>query len=196
VRTRDYFFVGPDNGVLSWALRNEDVLEMRLLENSRFFRREVSQTFHGRDVFAPVAAHLSKGISPRRLGPGVTDIVRLPWPEPRIEPSGICGEILYIDHFGNAITNIPNTQVPRRKGEADVRLGRRSCPLRAFYQAVQGKPVAVPGSTGLLEIAVNEGNAARALALQTGTPVTLRRAAHNSPSPFRPVNREFKSMKS
>lgn len=187
VRTRDYFFVGPDNGVLSWALRNEHIVEMRRLENRGLFRREVSQTFHGRDVFAPVAAHLAKGVSLRRLGPEAKHIIQLPWPEPRFERWEIRGEVVYIDRFGNAITNIPNARIPGFEAAARVQVRGRSFPLRPFYQAMSGgKPVAVPGSSGLLEIAVNQGDAARTLRLQTGTPVTLRDVARNSPSPAHP----------
>lgn len=175
-RTRDYFFVGPDNGVLSWALRHEDIIEIRHLENRHYFRPPISQTFHGRDVFAPVAAHLSRGAPLARFGRRVEDFVRLPWPDPCIEPSGIRGEILYVDHFGNAISNVPNTLCDPGKAAARVRLPRRrSFPLLACYQAVRaGKAVAVPGSTGFIELALNEGSAARALGLKAGTPITIR----------------------
>jgi S-adenosylmethionine hydrolase len=175
VRTRDYFFVGPDNGVLSWALRSENVREIRRLENVRYFLDAVSKTFHGRDIFAPVAAHLSRGLALKRLGPEMQDIVCIPWPEPRVNRSTIRGEILYLDRFGNAISNVPNTLAQHGKGIGQVQLSRRrSCPLRHCYQAVPiGKAVAVPGSTGFIEIAINQGNASRSLGLKPGSPIFI-----------------------
>lgn len=176
VRTRDYVFVGPDNGVLSWALRNEQVREIRHLENSRYFRPDVSRTFHGRDIFAPVAAYLCQGVPLSRLGPEAKSIIELPWPQPRIESSRIRGEILFVDHFGNAISNIPNDLVQHGEGTVRVQLPRRRlCRLRTHYQSVPaGKPVAVPGSTGFVEIAVNDGNASRALGLKVGIAIAIR----------------------
>jgi len=120
VRTADYFFVGPDNGVLSFALRKERIKSIHALENKTHFLKPLSQTFHGRDIFAPVAAELSRGLAIRKLGPAVHDLVHLPWPEPRHRQGSIKGEVVYIDRFGNAITNIeapksPSTAAPRKK---------------------------------------------------------------------------------
>ena len=106
VRTKDYFFVGPDNGLLSWALAKESVLAVHRLENSRFFLPDVSRTFHGRDVFAPVAAHLSKGLPIGKLGPRVPSYEKLSVPSPTQRRGQLVGEIIYIDRFGNVITNI------------------------------------------------------------------------------------------
>jgi len=83
VQTNDYFFVGPDNGVLSWALAREQIKTVRQLEQRKYLLDSVSRTFHGRDIFAPVAAHLSRGPAIQRLGREVKDWVRLPWPQPK-----------------------------------------------------------------------------------------------------------------
>ncbi len=178
VRTADYFFVGPDNGVLSWALMQEKVEAVHLLENSAYFLRPVSQTFHGRDIFAPVAAHLSRGVAIGKLGTALKDMVRLDWPQPRKGRDGIEGEVVYIDRFGNAITNLNGGLLrgwERSVCEIDSRR-RRTCPVRAFYQAVApGGVVALVGSSGLLEIAVNGGSAEKVLGLEIGTRVRLRR---------------------
>jgi hypothetical protein len=177
VRTRDYVFVGPDNGVLSLALAREEVREVRRLENERFFLRPVSRTFHGRDIFAPVAAHVSRGVPLARLGPAPSGFARLGWPAPVVARGRIRGEVTYVDRFGNAITNIEGTRVASW-GRGKVRLrGRVVCPLADFYQAAPaGKPVAVIGSSGFVEIALNGGNAAQRLGLKAGTVVEARRA--------------------
>jgi hypothetical protein len=156
----------------------------------------VSHTFHGRDIFAPVAAHLSRGAPVRKLGSAQKDFVRLPWPQPRVRRNRIEGEVVFIDRFGNVITNIENTSlnlktevVPRRrpalqstsvpglKAGCEVLAGRkRLCPVKAFYQSVPaGQAVAVPGSSGFLEIAVNGGSAADHFGLKTGDRVHVLR---------------------
>lgn len=179
VRTADYFFVGPDNGVLSYALVQEKVKAIHSLENSAYFLRPVSQTFHGRDIFAPVAAHLSRGVPIGKLGTALKDMVRLDWPQPRKGRGGIEGEVVYIDRFGNAITNLDGRLLRGlERSVCDIHCGRRqTCPVGAFYQAVAtGSSVALVGSSGLLEITVNGGSAAKGLGLEIGTRVMLRRA--------------------
>src|ERR1041384_1514346 len=107
VRTADYWFVGPDNGVLSFALMQEKMLlEIRRLDNDVYSRKPVSSTFHGRDIFAPVAARVALGVEADALGQKLEDYVRLPWPPTKFELNVVTGEVVYIDRFGNAITNI------------------------------------------------------------------------------------------
>ena len=106
VQTRDYYFVGPDNGVLSLALEQESIRSIRRLQNRRFFRPDISNTFHGRDIFAPVAAHLSKGVAVAALGPELNDCVRLSLHPPAFKRGRLFGEVVYVDRFGNAITNV------------------------------------------------------------------------------------------
>jgi S-adenosylmethionine hydrolase len=176
VRTASSVFVGPDNGVLSWALAKEKLRAIHSLENEAYLLKPVSQTFHGRDVFAPVAAHLSRGVPIQELGPALKDFVRLAWPEPRVRRDGFEGEVFYIDRFGNAITNLEG-RLPGASGRAscEVHAKRRwNCPLKTFYQAVPpGRPVALVGSSGFLEIAVNGGSAEKVLGVRVGTRVVL-----------------------
>jgi S-adenosyl-L-methionine hydrolase (adenosine-forming) len=176
VKTAKYFFVGPDNGVLSMALARERVEAVHRLVNEDYFRHPVSYTFHGRDIFAPVAAHLGRGVSIRKLGPAQKGFVRLPWPRSRGSASGVEGEVLYVDRFGNAITNIEHTKLISGV-DAEVEFGRnRVCPVCEYFQKVgHGKPVAVPGSSGFIEIAVNGGSAAKEFGLRPGIPVSLRK---------------------
>ena len=110
VQTLNHFFVGPDNGMLSWALAQEKIKAIRQLENRRYFLKPVSRTFHGRDIFAPVAAHLSRGLPWFRLGRELEDFVRLPWPKATKRGAETRCEAIYIDRFGNAITNIDAAQ--------------------------------------------------------------------------------------
>jgi S-adenosyl-L-methionine hydrolase (adenosine-forming) len=176
VRTDKYIFVGPDNGVLSWALTKERIRAIHALENEARFLRPVSQTFHGRDVFAPVAAHLSRGVPIQKFGPALKDFARMPWPEPKVRRGRIEGEVVYIDRFGNAITNL-ESGVLRNPSEASCEIHaqrRQVCPVRSHFQAVAPKsPVALAGSSGFLEIAVNGGSAEQALGVRMGTRVSL-----------------------
>ena len=166
VRTSGYYFVGPDNGVLSWALAKEEVLEIRRAENETHFRKPVSRTFHGRDIFAPVAAHLTQGVPIGSLGGRLKDYFRLDWPKPQVAGALLRGEIVYIDRFGNAITNIESPAQPATK----VRVpGKVDCAIKSFYQEVpQGQPLAIVGSIGYLELSVNGANAAHTFGLRIG----------------------------
>jgi S-adenosylmethionine hydrolase len=174
IQTERYFFVAPDNGVLSYAIRGEKIKAIRALQNKAYFLEPVSQTFHGRDVFAPVAAHLAQGAPLAKFGPPVTTFVRLDWPEPKVDRNSIKGEVIYIDKFGNVITNIFAASL--RGKHFEIFKGRnRLCALATHYQAVPaGRAVSVPGSSGYLEIAVNGGNASASLDLKLGDRVDIR----------------------
>lgn len=174
VQTENHFFVGPDNGVLSFALAREKIKTIRQLTNEKFFLKHVSQTFHGRDVFAPVTAHLSRGVPIQNFGPALKDFVHLDGPQPRPTRAGIEGEVVYIDHFGNAITNVPKEMLGSRRWE--VCAGRkRLCPVREFYQAVLiGDAVALIGSCGLLEISINGSSAEKRFSLRVGSRISVR----------------------
>ena len=177
IQTERYFFVGPDNGVLSYALRGEKIKAVRALENETYFLKPVSQTFHGRDVFAPVAAHLARGVSIAKLGPAATNFVRLEWPEAKVHGKSVEGEVIYIDKFGNAITNIHVATVTSlRRVHSELFKGRkRICAIGAHYQSVPARrAVAVAGSSGYLEIAVNGGNASASLGLRVGNLIEVR----------------------
>jgi len=171
VKTADYYFVGPDNGVLSLALEKEKVLEIWRVENEAYFRRPVSNTFHGRDVFAPVAAHLTLRVLMDSLGRQLKDYVKLEWPKPQVAGGVLRGQILYIDHFGNAVSNIESPA----KSVSKVRVPDKvQCDIKRFYQEVPGgQPLAITGSAGYLEIAVNGGNAAQTFGLKLGDAVEV-----------------------
>jgi S-adenosylmethionine hydrolase len=166
VASSGYFLVGPDSGLLSPAL---------LIGGERVVRLPVppsaSNTFHGRDVFAPAAAALAVGTPLDSLGEPVHDPVVLRTPEPRrLADGSIEGEIIHIDHFGNAITNILGTT------EGTVRAREHSIPVMRTYASVGlDQPLALTGSNGLVEIAVRNGSAAAMLQLSRGDKVLLTR---------------------
>jgi S-adenosylmethionine hydrolase len=177
VQTADYFFVGPDNGVLSFALARERINAIHQLANDEFFRPSVSRTFHGRDVFAPVAAHLSRGVAIEKLGPALTDFVRLDWPQPEVRAGVVRGEVVYVDRFGNLITNLDAASVAGFGAKPCEVFARRKrlCPVAPFYGAVDvGRPLAVVGSTGFLEIAVNGASAADKFGMGVGVQISVR----------------------
>jgi S-adenosylmethionine hydrolase len=169
-------FVGPDNGVLSWAVAPDEVLAIRELSNPALFLQPMSATFHGRDVFAPAAAHLLSGAPWEDLGPGLEEVLRLPWPESQRTQKQIQTEVIHVDHFGNAITCLDSKEIP--KGEPRLRVllaSGVSIPLASYYQAVPtGHPLAIVGSCGLMEISVHGGSAADQMCLRPGSRVVLR----------------------
>lgn len=166
----------PDNGC--WTLLAEgqpQPLRVLRVTASRFWRPTVSSTFHGRDIFAPVAAYLSLGVSPADLGPEVTRWRELAWPAPCRSPHGVRGEVIFLDHFGNLITNLSTAVLNGDAGSLRVKIGdtlqvRR---VRTYSDAGVGELVALISSSGLLEIAEVQGNAAQRLGLGVGTPVEV-----------------------
>jgi S-adenosyl-L-methionine hydrolase (adenosine-forming) len=175
------YFVGPDNGLLEWALTDPSA-EAYALHDPRFFRQPVSRTFHGRDVFAPVAAHLANGEDASRMGPRVTDALRLKLPEARFTDGALAGEVMRIDRFGNALTNLNETSIAAAFPKAtekdlSVQVGRRRLDgiARSYGDAPIGTVVAVMGSSGRLEIAQVGGAVSAYMGIGVGDPVRVRR---------------------
>jgi hypothetical protein len=171
IKAGGYIFVGPDNGLFTLIVDNYYKSEIRVLENPRIFQKEISSTFHGRDIFAPAAAHLSRGLAFEKCGPQKKSIVTLPVPTAHAVKKEIIGNVVYIERFGNAITNI-SSSLASQAGR--IRVKGHSVPLCGSYSDVaQGKPVAVIGSCGFVEISVNRGNAAQKMKLKIGDRVTV-----------------------
>jgi S-adenosylmethionine hydrolase len=148
----------------------------RLLANEQFFLDPVSQTFHGRDIFAPAAAHLASGVTPEKLGPVLDAVAALELPMARHSGATIVGEVVYVDHFGNLVTNIGADALPRFPAQqVCVSInGKPIGTLLATYSAApEGAPLALRGSWGTVEIAVRNGSAAKMFAAGPGTPVTV-----------------------
>jgi S-adenosylmethionine hydrolase len=165
----------PDNGC--WTLLHEGHPPVRVirLTDRRYWRHTVSATFHGRDVFAPVAANLSLGLDPRKLGPPVANWVRLQRPVPTQQPEGIVGEVVFVDHFGNLVTNIPGEVLTQHAGRRWVKVGEQEVPrfVLHYADAEPGTLIALVSSDGWLEVAVAHGSAARRLQADVGTPVSV-----------------------
>jgi hypothetical protein len=179
MQTREAMLVGPDNGVFSWILRSSPPLAVRALENERYQRPRISPTFHGRDVFAPAAAHLANGAGLESLGTPWTPLIS-EWVAPRLEAGALHGEVVHGDRFGNVITNITTkdleTLSPRfdrlRVFAADRDIG----PLcRTYGDRPPGGLMALIGSCDHLELAVSMGNCAQRLGLKVGDPVRVMR---------------------
>ena len=164
------YFVCPDNGVLSYILRSNTTPRVIVLDNAAYWLSEISSTFHGRDIFAPVAAHLSRGISPSQFGSSAINLVRLSIPTPQVAKTAIIGSVIWADRFGNLITNFTPIMLKSfgmdsgfviKAGKAEI------CHLSCAYaESGEGECLAIIGSSGHLEISVNQGNAARVLGLK------------------------------
>jgi S-adenosylmethionine hydrolase len=175
---RSYVF--PDNGVLTGLLDRAGFDSLVKVENSEYFLEPVSSTFHGRDIFAPVAAHLSLGVEPERLGPMVSDYVRLDIPRPELRGDRAITRIRWVDGFGNLITDCQDIVLDElcgTRGDLSIDLGPKGeIPVVSTYQSVEpNHPAAMIGSSGCLEISIREGSAARALGLTIGDTVTLKK---------------------
>lgn len=172
-----YSFVGPDNGLFGYVYGAEPGARVFHLTRERWFRTPVGTTFHGRDVFAPVAAALAGGVPPAEMGEEVTDYVRLGPLRPLVlEDGGVRGSLLHVDHFGNCVTSLTRQDLPG-EGPA-IRLevnGREVRSLRRFYAgAPPGEVFGIWGSAGFLELSADHDSAARLLDARAGDPVTLR----------------------
>jgi S-adenosylmethionine hydrolase len=163
-------YIGPDNGVFSGVYRTESVREIRQLSNPAYRLPRVSNTFHGRDIFAPAAAHLVRGVAPADLGPRVTDPVTIPLPAPERRADGsLHGQVIHADRFGNLITDIPEAWLEGRTDWIFTIGGRRIVGFHSTYGRVApGELLVLGGSDGLIEVAVREGNAAAFLGIGPG----------------------------
>lgn len=175
-RAGDYCFVAPDNGLLSFVFNRFEKAEVHQIDNPAYAATDPCRTFHGRDVFGPVAAHLGKGVPLAKIGASVETYVKLPWPQVFTSENTIIGHVVYIDRFGNAVTSIESAafSAKLKPGSCRVRAGEKEVPFRKFYREVkEGKPLALWGSAGFLEISINCGNAGSELGLHIGDTVEI-----------------------
>ena len=181
VRSRRFFFVGPDNGVLMLAAEDDAPFEAREIANPSFMLSEVSRTFHGRDVFAPTAAKLSLGEDFEEVGPIVEDPVKLPRPSYGLEAEWLMGEVVYVDSFGNLVLSIPGRALAERVelgSVCEVEVAGEVFKVRVVeaYGAVEpGEPLLIEDSFGLVELAVNQGSARQFFKIDVGDVVKVRR---------------------
>lgn len=174
----DQYFIGPDNGLLSLILDQREPDALVLLDHPEFwYSSSPSATFHGRDIFGPVAAHLARGRSIEQVGTSTESYRRLSWARPIADEEGIQGWVVHVDRFGNAITNIPRSLL-----DADERSKRAKCYVGSvilegihttYSDVTLGEPLAIIGSADFLEISVNGGNASTLLSIPKGSRVSF-----------------------
>jgi S-adenosylmethionine hydrolase len=179
-----HIFLAPDNGVLTLLMDEGEVGAIVRVENTHYFLNFISQTFHGRDIFAPVASHISKGVPIEKLGPplGMQDLIRLSIPKPYISNKDeLIGTIISIDRFGNCISNInANCLNKFVKNGSEKRLEIKISKTvikslsRSYTDVGPGCPLAIIGSFGYLEIALNCNNASHQLNVEKGDTITLK----------------------
>ncbi len=176
VKNKDHFFVAPDNGILSTVLN--DYSEVYALSNSEYFMKKVSQTFHGRDVFAPVSAWIEKGTPLSQMGTRIDDPVILSIPKVKVDKNQLSGEVIAIDRFGNLATNIYRHDIEENfhpSSNLIVNIEDKSIngPLTSYSEAPAGVGACLINSMSVLEIFCNQGSAEKELKSKVGTPVTL-----------------------
>jgi S-adenosylmethionine hydrolase len=173
----EQFFVGPDNGLLIPAARRLGGMEVYEITNlDLILHSGVSATFHGRDIFAPVGAHLSMGVPVGEVGPKTGDFLDLDFGNFGIDGRFVFGEVLFSDSFGNVVTNVPEDLILELcdYGSLFEVNGRQVPFMQTYGMAGKGEPLALIGSHGFLELAVNQGSAAHYFGIEGGDPVEIR----------------------
>jgi len=172
----DHYFVGPDNGIFSLLTSDNDYAAVELTNKKYWNTQTESNTFHGRDIFAPVAAHLSNGVSLSKTGEPIDELVSYRWALPIADDDGIQGWIMHIDRFGNLITNISEDMIKEIAAPHEVKIYVGNTILKqlhsTFADVQEGEPLAYIGSSGMLEIAINKGSAEEMLGVKKGASVS------------------------
>jgi len=181
IETEKGFFIGPDNGILALAAEKQGIKHVYEIANPKYMLPKISTTFHGRDIFAPAAAHLSKGVSPSEFGPEIWQIVKPRFAKIVRRGSMLVGEVIHVDGFGNVITNFTAKELESLgiRENLNLKIGETALKLRlcrAYAEVEAKKPLAIIGSHDFLEISVNQGNAARMFKVKAGDKVTLYRS--------------------
>lgn len=178
VSGQNQYFLAPDNGVLSGVYEQEHPVLVRNITSEHYFAQPVSKTFHGRDVFAPVAAWLSKSWQPGSMGEEISDFKRFAMPKPKEADGLLKGVVLKVDVFGNLVTNFraeDMTPESLEKGTVNLQVGSHAVTrlVPTFAHGNAGEAIAYIGSSGYLEVAVNKGSASKTLGVGRGVPVLL-----------------------
>ena len=176
IQTKKGFFVGPDNGILILAAQSQGIEHVYQLTNPKFMLPKISSTFHGRDIFAPAAAHLEKGVQPIEFGPEINDPIKPEFAKVKRGNVSLIGEVMHIDGFGNIITNINEKLVQNYAKKVNVELPSISLKLtfgKAYAQAKPKEPIVLIGSHGFMEIALNQGSAAEKFHAKAGDKIAV-----------------------
>jgi S-adenosylmethionine hydrolase len=198
LETANYFFIGPDNGLFTFAVKREEIRKGVALTNEEYFLPQISSTFHGRDIFAPVAGYLSLGIKPETFGHKIKSWAELSFPKPKMKEGELIGEILHIDAFGNLISNIRREQLfDFAKGYSLViRVGRRTIQglKKGYWEVKRSELIALIGSGGFLEISIREGNAQKILKMKKGDKIQVIDLTTETPRTKRNTTEKYFSL--
>jgi len=183
VETKRNFYVGPDNGLLMLAAQKEGISHVYHVNNPQYMLPRVSRTFHGRDIFAPVAAHLARGRPPSEFGPEIQDYAFPEFAKAHVRKGELLGEVLHIDDFGNIVSNISAENLEKMdiyEGcSLRVKLNSKTLTLKlcsAYGEVAAKTPLAIIGSSDFLEVSVNQGSASRMLKAKIGDPLRVSSA--------------------
>lgn len=177
VKTKNHFFIAPDNGVLSLALEDEPAINIIEITNDKYFLKPVSGTFHGRDIFAPVAAYVSKGEDIKKFGKSINSIKALELPQVKVDKQELIGEIIYIDKFGNLVSNIDKATLKNFIGNKKFKFHIKNKIInklsQSYSEGFPQEPIALIDSFDYLEIAINSGSAKNYLGVDKGTKIKV-----------------------
>lgn len=181
IQTEKAFYIGPDNGVLALAAKNQGIKHIYKIKNRKLMMPKISNTFHGRDIFAPAAAHLTRGTQPSEFGPEIRKIVTPKFAKVVQRDGAFFGEVLHVDDFGNVITNFREKELKALRIRDIVCLEVEGANLnlklcKAYAEVEAQKPLAIIGSHNFLEISINQGNAAKTFKIEVGDKVKLYRS--------------------
>lgn len=181
VQTKQGCFIGPDNGVLALAAKSQGIEHTYKITNPKLMLPKISNTFHGRDIFAPAAAHLAKRTPPSEFGPEIHKIVTPKFAKITKRKNTLTGEVIHIDGFGNIVTNFKEKELESMGVKTTVNLKLKNTKLKlrlckAYAEVKPQKPLAIIGSHNFLEVSINQGNAAEVFKTKVGDKVTLYRS--------------------
>ena len=181
VQMNGSYYLGPDNGLLALAAKNRSVEHVYEIANRKLMLPRISSTFHGRDVFAPAAAHLANGMLPDNFGPEIRNIVTPKFAKILGTKNMLVGEVLHIDDFGNITTNFGESELNRINTKTAIKLRLKNAMLKlklckAYADVNPHKPLAIMGSHDFLEISINQGNAAETFKIKDGDKIVLYRS--------------------
>jgi S-adenosylmethionine hydrolase len=176
--SQNYFFVGPDNGLFTLVAQREKMKQAVVLTQKKYFLPQMSQTFHGRDLFAPVAAHLTLGVHPNAFGYKTHSLKEIGLQKPILKGGKLFGEILHIDTFGNLVSNIDEEELLQFTKSQPFVVNVRRKTLHGlkngYWEGKPGELIALLGSSGFLEISVREGRAQKMLKMKRGDPIEIK----------------------
>lgn len=175
IETKNYFFIGPNNGIFTGILEKEHLVNVIELTEKKYWLADISQTFHARDVFAPVAAHLSKGITPKDFGKILQkeELSKLPQSNFSKNEKGCMGTVKHIDRFGNIITNIPDSSLPNKVCGKFKTMDFKGF-VSSYSEGEPNKLFAIKGSSGYLELFINRGNVSKVTNAKVGDKVEVK----------------------